>query len=1245
MFLFVTANKHEREAFEAKFIRHKEDYILGKTYYLGEFGCYPAAYIHMEEQGVTNPAAMPLVGELVRKLQPVSVVMVGIAFGTDEGKQKIGDVLVSDKILPYDSAKLLEDRYIYKEIPKEVGFQLLNAFREYREWNYILPNSMQSVVHIGSILTGSKLINNYEFRLQLLRDFADSKPIGGEMEAQGIYSISRLHGISEWIIIKAICDWGYNKNNPNKERDQEIAANAAVDYCYHVFSRSGVFDSLVEKHNEKDSKEIIHVNCVKKVKDLFSDDDPVVILINKANDKSVTGDYAGALYVAQEALKIAEEINKNDEIYFLRVAYAKLQCVMKMHQIPEWHNAAINFISDILKMGVFDEFSGEMFLLYYHLADISISTNDFSTARAAIEKAEPLSQDDYDAIRCEAVKGKIAMCEGRHDDAIYLLKKMVDTLNLKLVTKGYEDTEECYMIEQNLAATLNDIAIAYRNKGDLQCAMIYVKRAVDTAETEFLEHERAVFLDHWADMLIEDGLFDSAIEKATMAQEIFKKRNEMSKFVHACELLGVAYFRQGNLTLSCKSYLDAFDAVEKVEGKLYFSQKIAQLSAKLGDEKLLNEQIEFIGEFQKFDDDNSLSMFEKWAKDLQIVCSNVLPNDFKDQPETFFMFDEEDPNIIEWRKKLIEIGETSHDVTERDERVLAYLMHYSEEISKKKKDNVNSESELKKLRSKLSDSKFLSEKAQLMYEIGGWYYLQHNDEEADIWILKAMNAEGASKHTVIWSKITHAQVLMNRCTIEDDNEAKVILDEVIDIVEVSKRYEAIAFCEFNRGRLEARKGNFKYALSLLKKAYRALDDGQIENKELRKDIKEKYFDINQYLHFEDNPTEDLPSLQSELLFLQTWYPKYSQQLSEYWWYYRANEPLNNIRILSSSACVIFSEDIHKIYWYSEALRFLFAHCMYAPKESWQNMQHIVNRTIPVPYNTPFPYSRTIVKNKKVDGKLYGYNQQVDGSERVYAYKQLQDEVSFDKNRIPEPITLSYLGYHFPDLVSKIVPTVDEFGSCRWWIGAEFGGSPDALMNLVSRFGIVPVFCLNDINQAKNITILRSERIDIPFNIGNQKTEERTNLQKRLSYMTSISEQIALYKEFDEIIEYISKLPQGGFPPISIHLVIVRFGYHVWSESPVQWRVYPVVMIDSEDEWRNSENDSAVTKSIAIRDTVCLMQKISAYAHHPHDVDEYYIRKDALTLLELSKCINDETIEKCANRILTALDELSNNKCE
>lgn len=246
VFLFVTANKHERDAFEKKFIRMKEQYILGKTYYLGMFGNYPVAYIHMDEQGATNPAAAPLVSQLVQKLHPVAVIMVGIAFGTDEKRQKIGDVLISDKILPYDSQKLLEDRTEYKETPKEVGFQLLNAFREYREWVYYLSDSEKSTVYIGAMLTGSRLINNYKYRNQLIDDFSEQKPIGGEMEGQGIYSMCRIHGVTEWIIIKGICDWGYNKNNPNKSKNQIIAANAAVDYCFYVFCREGVFDSLFE---------------------------------------------------------------------------------------------------------------------------------------------------------------------------------------------------------------------------------------------------------------------------------------------------------------------------------------------------------------------------------------------------------------------------------------------------------------------------------------------------------------------------------------------------------------------------------------------------------------------------------------------------------------------------------------------------------------------------------------------------------------------------------------------------------------------------------------------------------------------------------------------------------------------------------------------------------------------------------------------------------------------------------------
>lgn len=271
IFLFVTANGHEREAFETKFKRQEKRYILGKTYYLGRFGFYPAAYIHVDEQGITSPASMPLVSQLVNELAPVAVVMVGIAFGVNEQKQKIGDVIVSDKILPYDSQKILENKTEYKEVPKEVGFQLLNAFREYREWIYCLPNSKQSVVYVGSVLTGSRLVNNYEYRLQLINDFADYKPIGGEMEAQGIYSMCKVHGVTEWIIVKGICDWGYKKNSPNKETDQIIAANAAVEYCFHVFSREGVFDSLIRTSINNDRTSSTDVQPIINITNISGD--------------------------------------------------------------------------------------------------------------------------------------------------------------------------------------------------------------------------------------------------------------------------------------------------------------------------------------------------------------------------------------------------------------------------------------------------------------------------------------------------------------------------------------------------------------------------------------------------------------------------------------------------------------------------------------------------------------------------------------------------------------------------------------------------------------------------------------------------------------------------------------------------------------------------------------------------------------------------------------------------------------
>jgi nucleoside phosphorylase len=253
IFLFITANLNEREAFEKRFKFKSKGYIKGKSYKIGKFGLHNVAYIHIDEQSTDNPATTQTIGGLIQKIEPIGVVMVGIAFGVNEKKQKIGDVLVAKKILSYNYESIQEDSSEYREDPKEVGFQFFNAFNDDEDWKHHINEIEISTVHKGAMLTGSKLINNVAFRNRLLKDFKRYSPIGGEMEAYGVYSACRFNETNEWIIIKGICDWAYNKDK-NKEKNQKIAAEAAVEFCYHVFTRKGIFDDLIKKYtNASDS--------------------------------------------------------------------------------------------------------------------------------------------------------------------------------------------------------------------------------------------------------------------------------------------------------------------------------------------------------------------------------------------------------------------------------------------------------------------------------------------------------------------------------------------------------------------------------------------------------------------------------------------------------------------------------------------------------------------------------------------------------------------------------------------------------------------------------------------------------------------------------------------------------------------------------------------------------------------------------------------------------------------------------
>lgn len=210
------------------------------SYDIGVLGKYSVAHVYCENQGsIKEGASILTTQEAMKEVKPIACVMIGIAYGADKEKQKIGDVLISEYVQPYDSIRVSttadgkqyeEDRNHIKEPGRAIKNQFINydfGNREYNIWR-------------GTILSGEKLIDNEEYKNKLMERFStcrgsDKKIIGGEMEGIGLASTLSRCGNPNWIIVKAICDWADGNKKENKAERQALAARNAADFCKRLF--------------------------------------------------------------------------------------------------------------------------------------------------------------------------------------------------------------------------------------------------------------------------------------------------------------------------------------------------------------------------------------------------------------------------------------------------------------------------------------------------------------------------------------------------------------------------------------------------------------------------------------------------------------------------------------------------------------------------------------------------------------------------------------------------------------------------------------------------------------------------------------------------------------------------------------------------------------------------------------------------------------------------------------------------
>lgn len=182
-------------------------------------------FLALSEMGTSGlGASLQTVQRGIEALRPDAVVMVGIAFGINEQKQAIGDILVALQLMMYEVQRAGATAVIPRGDRPRASARLINHVRSANlDWR-------GAQVRMGLLLTGEKLVDNIDYRTQLLQFEAEA--IGGEMEGGGLYAACQDAHV-DWILIKAICDWADGNKSQDKTARQRLAAKNAAQFLVH----------------------------------------------------------------------------------------------------------------------------------------------------------------------------------------------------------------------------------------------------------------------------------------------------------------------------------------------------------------------------------------------------------------------------------------------------------------------------------------------------------------------------------------------------------------------------------------------------------------------------------------------------------------------------------------------------------------------------------------------------------------------------------------------------------------------------------------------------------------------------------------------------------------------------------------------------------------------------------------------------------------------------------------------------
>ncbi|MEO7332176.1 MAG: effector-associated domain EAD1-containing protein, partial [Minicystis sp.] len=230
--LVVTVTKIETQAVLQAAGAHAPpaQHIEGRVYFdLGEINGARVRLTRSEMGTGTLGGAHQTVTKAITALSPAAVIMVGIAFGLDDSKQQIGDILVTEQLRPYDLARVSTHEgkatFVLRGDKPHAAPALLNLYKSADlTWT-------GATVRFGTLLTGDKLVDNLDYRAELRA--LEPEAIGGEMEGTGLYLACHDAKV-DWILVKGICDWADGNKAHDKDARQALAAKNAAELTMHA---------------------------------------------------------------------------------------------------------------------------------------------------------------------------------------------------------------------------------------------------------------------------------------------------------------------------------------------------------------------------------------------------------------------------------------------------------------------------------------------------------------------------------------------------------------------------------------------------------------------------------------------------------------------------------------------------------------------------------------------------------------------------------------------------------------------------------------------------------------------------------------------------------------------------------------------------------------------------------------------------------------------------------------------------